>query len=142
MKMRRKNNMAKRKKGRAVKQVSQMRHWPVQIMLVPPSAPYLKGADLLFAADCVPFAYADFHRELLRGKALLVGCPKLDDAGFYTEKITGILKNNDIRSITCAHMEVPCCFGLVNILRTAMANAGKDIPYNEVTIGIKGEMLT
>lgn len=118
---------------------SQLMQWPVQIMLVPPRAPYLNNADLLFAADCVPFAYADFHRDLLKGKILLVGCPKLDDVAFYTEKITQILKVNNIKSITCAHMEVPCCSGLVNILKTAIANSAKDIQFKDITISIKGE---
>lgn len=119
---------------------SELRQWPVQIMLVPPSAPYLKDADLLIAADCAPFAYANFHQHLLRGKALLVGCPKLDDAEFYKKKITEILKQNPVRSITCAHLEVPCCFGLVNLIKAAIAASGKDIPFNAVTIGIKGEI--
>lgn len=118
---------------------SQLRQWPVQIMLVPPRAPYLNDADLLFAADCVPFAYADFHRDLLKGKILLVGCPKLDNAAFYVEKITQMLKGNNIKSITCAHMEVPCCSGLINILKTAIANSGKDIQLKDITISIKGE---
>ncbi|MFH1868961.1 MAG: 4Fe-4S binding protein [Candidatus Omnitrophota bacterium] len=120
---------------------SQLRQWPVQIMLVPPSAPYLKGADLLIAADCVPFADANFHQHLLKGRVLLVGCPKLDDAEYYKEKITQILKNNDINSLTCAHMEVPCCFGMVEIAKQALAASGKDISFSEVTISIKGEVL-
>lgn len=127
------------KPEKTVSSQSQLMQWPVQIMLVPPQAPYLNGADLLFAADCVPFAYADFHRDLLKGKILLVGCPKLDDAAFYTEKTTQVLKENNIKSIACAHMEVPCCSGLVNILKTAMANSGKDIQFKEITISIKGE---
>lgn len=123
------------------KGVSQLRHWPVQIMLVPPNAPYLENANLLIAADCVPFAYANFHQDLLRGKILLVGCPKLDDAEFYQKKITQMLKDNSIKSITSAYMEVPCCFGLVSIVKSAIAASGKDIPFREVTISIKGERL-
>ena len=123
------------------KGISRLRQWPVQIILVPPSAPYLKDADLLIAADCVPFAYADFHDDLLKGKILLVGCPKLDDIEFYKERITQILKNNNIKSITCAYMEVPCCFGLVSIIKSAISASGKDIPFKEVTISIKGEKL-
>jgi len=88
-------------------QQSQLKTWPVQIMLVPPFAPYLNNADLLIAADCVPFAYADFHQDLLKDKILLVGCPKLDDTQIYQEKINQILKQNNIKSITYAHMEVP-----------------------------------
>ncbi len=120
------------------KGVSQLRQWPIQIKLVPPFAPYFKNANLLIAADCVPFAYPDFHDDLLKGKILLVGCPKLDDAKFYEEKITQILKENNIKSITCVHMEVPCCFGLVNIVKNAIKAAGKDVSFNEVTLGIKG----
>lgn len=126
---------------RAPKAISELRQWPVQIMLIPPNAPYLKEANLLIAADCVPFAYADFHSTLLKGKVLLVGCPKLDDAEFYKEKITSILKDNNIKSITCAHMEVPCCFGLVNLIKSAISSSGKEIPFKEVTISIKGERL-
>ncbi|NQT90158.1 MAG: 4Fe-4S binding protein [Candidatus Omnitrophica bacterium] len=125
--------------GPVSKRPSQLRQWPVQLMLVPPHAPYFNGADLLIAADCVPFAYADFHGDLLKGKVLLIGCPKLDDAEFYKEKITQIFKDNDIKSITCVHMEVPCCFGLVQIVKDALKLSGKDTPFDEVTIGIKGE---
>lgn len=118
---------------------SELRQWPVQIMLVPPNAPYFDKADLLIAADCVPFAYADFHRDILRDKILLVGCPKLDDAEFYKDKITQILKNNDIKSVTCAHMEVPCCFGLINLVKSAVSDSGKDIQVKELVISIRGE---
>lgn len=124
------------------KGVSQLRQWPIQIMLVPPHAPYLKDADLLIAADCAPFAYADFHSDLLKGKVLLVGCPKLDDAEFYKNKITQMLKNNNIKSITCVHMEVPCCFGLVNIVKSAISESGKDMSFEEVNISIRGEKLS
>lgn len=120
---------------------SELRQWPVQLMLVPVNAPYFKGADLLIAADCVPFAYPDFHRRLLRGKALLVGCPKLDDLGVYRDKISNIIRNNDIRSVTYAHMEVPCCFGLVNIIEEAISGSGKNVPFNDVTVGINGELI-
>ena len=121
--------------------VSALRQWPVQIKLVPAFAPYLKNADLLIAADCVAFAYAGFHDDLLEGKVLLIGCPKLDDAEFYKTKITEILKNNNIKSVTCAHMEVPCCFGLVSIIKEALAASGKKIPFKEVTISIKGDKI-
>jgi len=120
---------------------SSLRQWPVQIMLVPTNAPYLNGADILIAADCVPFAYADFHEKLLKGKVLLVGCPKLDDIAYYKEKITEMVKNNDIRSVTYAHMEVPCCFGLVNVIKGAIAGSGKEVPFKEAVISIKGELL-
>lgn len=115
--------------------------WPIQITLVPLDAPYLNNANLLIAADCVPFAYPAFHEDLLKGKILLVGCPKLDDLGSYKEKIAQILKINNIKSITYAHMEVPCCFGLVTIIKQAIDESGKDIPFKEVIIGIQGERL-
>jgi ferredoxin len=120
---------------------SQLRQWPVQIMLVPALAPYLSDADLLIAADCVPFAYADFHNDLLKNKVLLVGCPKLDDIEVYQEKISQIIKNNNIRSITYAHMEVPCCFGLVGVIKKVIADSGKNIPFKEAVISIKGERM-
>ena len=121
---------------------SSLRQWPVQIMLVPSTAPYFNNADLLIAADCVPFAYADFHKDLLKGKILLVGCPKLDDADFYTEKLTQIVKANSIKSVTCVHMEVPCCSGLVKIAKSALSASGKQVPLKEVTIDIKGGKIT
>lgn len=120
---------------------SHLRNWPVQMHLVPTGAPYLEGASLLLAADCVGFAYPDFHRGLLEGKVLTVGCPKLDDAAFYLEKLTAILRENDIRELTVAYMEVPCCFGLVNLARQALQDSGKDIPFRTVKIGIEGEVL-
>jgi ferredoxin len=119
----------------------ELSNWPVQIRLVPVLAPYLNNADLLIAADCVPFAYAQFHSELLKGKVLLVGCPKLDDIGSYKEKIGQILKNNSVKSITYAHMEVPCCSGLIGVIREAIQASGKDVPFSEAVISIKGERL-
>jgi hypothetical protein len=110
------------------------------IILAPVNAPYFNNADLLIAADCVPFAYPDFHRELLKGKVLLVGCPKLDDIGFYKEKLAQIIKTNDIRSVTYAHMEVPCCQGLLGPIKEAIEASGKKIPFEELTIGIRGEL--
>jgi len=121
---------------------SQLRQWPVQIKLVPVAAPYFEGADLLISADCVPFAYADFHRDMLKGKVVLVGCPKLDDAEFYVDKLTQIFAGNNLKSVTCAHMEVPCCHGLVQITKTALEKSGKDIAYHDVNIGIQGEKKT
>jgi ferredoxin len=125
---------------RGARQRSELRQWPVQISLVPVNAPYFDGADLLLAADCVPFAYGNFHRDLLKDKILLVGCPKLDDAGFYREKISEIIKNNDIKSMTVAHMEVPCCFGMVKLLYDAVAASGKDIPVEDITIKVDGSI--
>lgn len=115
--------------------------WPVQLKLVPAFAPFLNGADILIVADCVPFAYADFHEDLLKGRILLVGCPKLDDVSYYKEKISQIINNNDIKSITYAHMEVPCCFGLLPVIKEAIASSGKNIPFSDVTISIKGERI-
>ena len=120
---------------------SRLRNWPVQLALVPPAAPYLRGADLLLAADCAPFAYAGFHEEFLKGRILLVGCPKLDDAAFYVEKLTSLFRANRPRSVTCVHMEVPCCFGLVQIARRAIEASGMEIPFHEVTLGVRGERL-
>jgi Pyruvate/2-oxoacid:ferredoxin oxidoreductase delta subunit len=120
--------------------VSQLTQWPVQLKLVPVNAPYFQDADLLIAADCVPFAYPDFHRDFLKGKALVVGCPKLDDIQFYKEKLTEIFKTNAIKSITVPYMEVPCCFGLVKVTEDAIAASGKNIPFKKIKIGIRGDI--
>jgi len=120
--------------------VSQLTQWPVQLKLVPVNAPYFQDADLLIAADCVPFAYPDFHRDFLKGKALVVGCPKLDDIQFYKEKLTEIFKANSIKSITVPYMEVPCCFGLVKVTEDAIAASGKKIPFKKIKIGIRGDI--
>jgi NAD-dependent dihydropyrimidine dehydrogenase PreA subunit len=122
----------------AVWQPSRLGHWPVQLTLVPPRAPFLQGADVVLAADCVPFAYAGFHQEFLEGHALLVACPKLDDFEAHQRKLTEILSSSEIKSLTVVHMEVPCCSGLVHLARQAIAASGKDIPLREVTIGIRG----
>jgi ferredoxin len=125
----------------AGRQPSHLRQWPIQLMLVPAIAPFLNNSDILVAADCVPFAYADFHQELLKGKVLLVGCPKFDDTEIYRQKLYQIISNNNIRSITYAHMEVPCCSGLIPIIEQAINVSGKTVPFNDVIIGIKGERL-
>lgn len=117
---------------------SRLGQWPVQLHLVPVNAPYFQNADLLIAADCVPFAYADFHKEFLAGKALVIGCPKLDDNSFYLQKLTELLRVSSIKSITVMRMEVPCCGGIVMAARQALAASGKDIPFNEITVGING----
>jgi len=119
-------------------QPCELRQWPVQLHLVPVTAPYFRDADLLIAADCVPFAYASFHRDLLKGKALVIGCPKLDDNRFYLEKLTELFRTATIRSITVARMEVPCCGGIVMAARQALAASGKEIPFREVTVSIDG----
>ncbi len=137
----RKKDRPLEKEGPFTKTESELGQWPVQIHLVPVNAPYFNAADLLISADCVPFAYADFHRKLLKGKILLVGCPKLDDLRAYEEKISQILKNNNIKSVTYAHMEVPCCFGLLDIIKSAITQSAKDISFEDVVISIKGERI-
>ncbi len=122
--------------------MSTLAHWPVQLTLVPPSAPFLKGADILLAADCVPFAYAEFHREFLKDRALLVACPKLDDFSAHLSKLTTILRQAEPRSITVVHMEVPCCSGLVHMAQKAIEASGLNIPMHEVTIGTMGDILS
>ncbi len=120
---------------------SELRQWPVQLHLVPPDAPYFRNADLVLAADCVPFADANFHQDFLKGKALVIGCPKLDHLDAYLEKVTEIVKTANPKSITVVHMEVPCCSGLVQIAKEAIKKSGKNIPLESVTISIKGEIL-
>jgi ferredoxin len=122
-------------------QHSELSHWPVQIKLVPPTAPFLKGAHLLVAADCTAVAYPDFHRDFLKGKAVMIGCPKFDDAEEYVEKFTEIFRTADIRSVTVVDMEVPCCSALPRIVKSGMDGAGKSIPAEEVVIGAGGEIL-
>ena len=119
---------------------SMLSHWPVQLTLVPPTAPFLQRADLVLAADCVPFAYAGFHHDFLKGHALLVACPKLDDFQAHQKKLTEILRQSSVNSLTVVHMEVPCCSGLVHMAKQAIQLSGKDIPFKEVTIGIRGEL--
>lgn len=120
---------------------SQLSQWPVQLHLVPIQAPYFQEADLLIAADCVPFAFADFHRRFLRGRTLVVGCPKLDDVEAYRHKLTEIFRQNDIRSVEVVYMEVPCCFGLVHLVKLALQASGKDIPLTLTKVGIRGDVL-
>ncbi|MCE5324988.1 MAG: 4Fe-4S binding protein [Planctomycetaceae bacterium] len=118
---------------------SQLGHWPVQLSLVPPQGAIWQDADVLIAADCVPFAMADFHGRLLAGKSLAIGCPKLDDVETYVEKLTYIFANNPIRSVTVAHMEVPCCFGLQHAVEQALEAAGRtDIELHEVEVAVDG----
>jgi NAD-dependent dihydropyrimidine dehydrogenase PreA subunit len=122
-------------------QSSSLGHWPVQIKLVPPTAPFLKGADLLVVADCTPLAYPNFHRDLLKGKVVMMGCPKFDDVQEYIAKFTDIFKTAGIKSITTAVMEVPCCSGLPFIVKKALESSGKRIPLVEKVITIRGELL-
>ncbi|MFP4661127.1 MAG: ATP-binding protein [Halanaerobiales bacterium] len=122
-----------------IKIKSQLEQWPVQLMLVPENAPYFDGAELLLTADCVPVAYPDYHLDLLQGKAVAMGCPKLDDNNYYTEKLTSIINNNDIKGITVAFMEVPCCSGLIRAAEQAISNSSKDILLTRTKISISGE---
>jgi ferredoxin len=118
---------------------SELRQWPVQIQLVPANAPYFNGADLLIAADCTAYAYGNIH-QFMKGKITLIGCPKLDDAD-YAGKLTQILANNELKSITVLRMEVPCCGGIVHAVKTAMINSGKLLPWRVVTISTDGLIL-
>ena len=124
-----------------MRQPSLLGHWPVQLTLVPPTAPFLQGADVVLAADCVPFAYPEFHRDFLKDRALLVACPKLDDYQAHLRKLTDILRQANVKSITVVHMEVPCCSGLVHMAQQAINASGRDIPFSEPTVGIRGELL-
>ena len=119
---------------------SQLSNWPVQIHLVPPAAPYLDGAEVVIAADCTAFAFADFHRRFLTDRVLLVGCPKLDDAWFYRTKLAEVLSQNDIRSVEVVYMEVPCCSGLMRVVEQALEDSGKRVPLTLTKIAIKGEI--
>ena len=120
-------------------QSSQLSHWPVQLTLVPPSGAMWNDADVLIAADCVAFAMPDFHQRLLAGRAVVIACPKLDNVGPYIDKLTRIFADNSIKSVTVAHMEVPCCTGIVMAARAAMDASGRtDIPFTDITVGIDG----
>ena len=119
---------------------SQLRQWPVQIKLVPVNAPYFDGANLLVAADCTAYAYGNFHNEFIRGRITLIGCPKLDE-GDYTEKLTAIIKNNNIKSVAVVRMEVPCCGGIENAVKRALMASGKFIPWRVVTVTTDGRLV-
>ncbi|MEW6141764.1 MAG: 4Fe-4S binding protein [Chloroflexota bacterium] len=123
------------------RQESRLANWPIQLRLVPPTAPFLQGADVLLAAHCAAFAHPNFHSDLLDGHALLIACPKLDDFEGHLAKLTQVLKQSDVRSVTVAHMEVPCCSGLVHLAKQAAKASGKDIPVDDITIGVEGEVL-
>jgi hypothetical protein len=122
----------------AGQQLSELRQWPTQLHLVPPSAPYLQHAHLLIAADCVPFAYADFHRDFIKGRVLVNACPKLDDTSPYVDKLAAIIAQNDIQSVTVTIMEVPCCRGLAMLAQKALQQSGKDVPLEIAVIGVDG----
>lgn len=118
---------------------SRLAQWPIQLHLVPPTAPFFQNADVLLAADCAPFAYADFQEDMLKGKALAIACPKLDNTEPYVEKLTAMITQSNIKSLTVVHMEVPCCNGLVLMAKQAIADSGRDIPFETVCIGIRGD---
>jgi Pyruvate/2-oxoacid:ferredoxin oxidoreductase delta subunit len=120
---------------------SALSHWPVKLRLAPPTAPFFREADLLLVADCVPFAYADFHERLLQGRPVVIACPKLDDRQPALDKLTAILALSDVRSLTVVHMEVPCCTGLVRMAEAAVAASGREIPLADVTISVRGQRL-
>ena len=122
------------------KPVSRLTQWPCQIKLVPTQAPFFDGAKLLIAADCTAYAYANMHEEFMRGKVTIIGCPKLD-AVDYTDKLTQIIRDNDIKSVTIVRMEVPCCGGLQRAAENALRNSGKFIPWQVVTISRDGRIL-
>lgn len=120
--------------------ISQLGQWPCQIKLAPVNAPYFNGAKLLIAADCTAYAYANIHEDFMKGKVTLIGCPKLDSVD-YSEKITAIIRNNDIRSVTILRMEVPCCGGLETAVKKSLQESGKFIPWQTITISIDGKIL-
>lgn len=121
---------------------SALGHWPVQIRLVPPTAPFLKGCDLLVAADCTPIAYADFHRDFLAGRAVMMGCPKFDDADVYVQKFKEIFETAQPKSVTLLIMEVPCCGNMRNIITEALNQSGRPLKLSEAVIGVHGEVVS
>ncbi|MDR9501500.1 MAG: 4Fe-4S ferredoxin [Desulfurivibrionaceae bacterium] len=120
---------------------SALTHWPVQIRLVPPTAPFLQGADLLIAADCTPMAYANFHQDFITGKVVMMGCPKFDDQSSYVDKLAEIFATAQISSVTTVIMEVPCCGSMRGIVKEALKQSGKEIPAKEFVISTRGEIL-
>ena len=118
---------------------SELRQWPVQLKLVPSNAPYFKNVNLQIVADCVPFAYGNYHQDFLKDKPVVVGCPKLDDLNFYTEKLTQVFKENELKSVEVLLMEVPCCSGIVQAAKVAREQSGAQFPIKITTIGVRGE---
>ena len=121
--------------------ISELRQWPVQLKLVNSQADYFDGANILIAADCSAYAYADFHKDFIKNHVTLIGCPKLDDNDYYKEKLIDIFEKNNIKSITVVRMEVPCCAGIVNSVRSAILESKKIVPYNEITISTDGQII-
>ena len=140
MQIQRKETSETKKLSPTADQISKLQNWPVQIKLAPVNAPYFNDAKLLIAADCTAYAYASFHHDFIRNKITLIGCPKLDQVD-YSEKLTAIIQNNNIQSVTIVRMEVPCCGGLEMAAKKALQNSGKFIPWQVVTISIDGKIL-
>jgi ferredoxin len=126
--------------GRPVSGASELGQWPIQLHLISPLAPYFKGSDLLVAADCTAFSLGSFHPDLLRGKKLVIACPKLDETQGYVDKLAGLVRLNDLKSLTVAIMTVPCCSGLVRMVEAAVAESGVEIPIRKVVVGIDGKI--
>lgn len=121
---------------------TELRQWPVQLALLPPTAPFFRDAELVMAADCVPFAFADFHRHFLRGRAVAVACPKLDDGGAHFRKLVEVFRQGGLRAVTVVRMEVPCCGGLTGMVRQALAESGAALPLREVVVGRDGSIVS
>lgn len=119
---------------------SELSQWPIQLMLLPPNAVYFQGADIIVGADCVAYAFGDFHRKFLRGHALAIGCPKLDNGDLYVAKVRDIVRQSSPKSITVAIMEVPCCWGLVEIVKQGVAESGRQVPVKVIVFGVSGEV--
>lgn len=126
----------------AVDETPRLSHWPIQIKLIGTVAPFLENADLLVAADCTAFAVHNFHRNFLKDRKCVIGCPKLDDAQSYVEKFAEMFSNVPLKKVTCLRMEVPCCGGMTMILKEAINRSGKKIPLTETVIGVKGDLLS
>lgn len=124
----------------AKEQLAKIAHWPIQLALVPENAPFLRGKDLIVLADCTAVAYGDLQNRFIDGNAIVMCCPKLDDIEPYERKLKAMVRSAGVRSVTVAHMEVPCCFGLHRLLEKVLADTRSDIPYREVVIGIKGDI--
>lgn len=121
---------------------SQLSHWPVQLRLISPQAPFLDNADLLVAADCVAFAMGDFHSRMLKGKSLVIACPKLDETGSYVDKLAEVFRTKSIKSLAVVHMQVPCCSGLLRIVDAAITAGGKNIGYDDITVSLEGDIIS
>ncbi|RDA73853.1 ferredoxin, partial [Hafnia paralvei] len=129
------------RKSNSEESLSELRQWPVQLRLINTEAPYLKNADLLVAADCTAYAYANFHSDFIKDHITVIGCPKLDDVKYYEEKLAEILRKNNLKSITVVRMEVPCCGGIVSAVKNAMLNSQTIVPYREITISTDGNVI-